>query len=94
MRVAARERGGQPVRLWTGKQIISVLLRPNKSSNVVINLEAKCRTYSSNKDMCPNDGCTFGEKGAAPTNSTLTQGRNSVPAFWDILQTWSFATRR
>ena len=50
-------RGTQPKRLWTGKQIFNVLLRPNKASNVLVNLEAKCRTYSGNKDMCPYDGC-------------------------------------
>ncbi|KAJ1560256.1 hypothetical protein HK096_009426, partial [Nowakowskiella sp. JEL0078] len=33
----------KPVQLWTGKQIISVLLRPNKSCPVLINLETKCR---------------------------------------------------
>ncbi|KAJ3182234.1 hypothetical protein HDU85_003276 [Gaertneriomyces sp. JEL0708] len=35
----------KPVQLWTGKQIFNVLLRPNKRSNTIINLETKCRTY-------------------------------------------------
>lgn len=50
----------KPVALWTGKQIFGLLMRPNKKSKVIVNLEAKCRSYSAPKgtvpDMCPNDG--------------------------------------
>lgn len=56
-----------PKRLWTGKQIFSMLMRPNKSSPVKVNLDAKCREYAEPSppepgckprapDMCPNDG--------------------------------------
>ncbi|KAI1401383.1 beta and beta-prime subunits of DNA dependent RNA-polymerase [Hypoxylon fuscum] len=52
-----------PQRLWTGKQIFSMLMRPNKASPVKVNLDAKCREYvepsppkSRAPDMCPNDG--------------------------------------
>ncbi|OTB09250.1 hypothetical protein M426DRAFT_316541 [Hypoxylon sp. CI-4A] len=56
-----------PKRLWTGKQIFSLLMRPNKASPVKVNLDAKCREYvqppkpeAGTKprapDMCPNDG--------------------------------------
>ncbi|BEI84854.1 hypothetical protein CcaverHIS002_0502550 [Cutaneotrichosporon cavernicola] len=53
----------KPQRLWTGKQVYNLLMRPNKSSNVLVNLEAKCRTlvepraeYNFPLDMAPNDG--------------------------------------
>jgi DNA-directed RNA polymerase III subunit RPC1 len=50
----------KPEAMWTGKQVFSVLMRPNKSSPVKVNLDAKCRDYkaSSGKcpDMDPNDG--------------------------------------
>ncbi|BFZ57438.1 DNA-directed RNA polymerase III subunit C1 (rpo31) [Savitreella phatthalungensis] len=51
----------KPVALWTGKQIFSLLMKPNRDSNVLVNLEAKCRSFSGGKyaaepDMCPNDG--------------------------------------
>ena len=50
----------KPQQLWTGKQIFSILMRPNKQSVVKVNLDAKCRDYkaSSNRDpdMDPNDG--------------------------------------
>jgi len=35
----------KPQALWTGKQVFSVLMRPNKKSNVLVNLDAKCRDY-------------------------------------------------
>lgn len=31
----------KPVRLWTGKQIFNILMRPNKKFNVLVNLETK-----------------------------------------------------
>ncbi|KAH6655660.1 DNA-directed RNA polymerase III [Truncatella angustata] len=59
----------KPQRMWTGKQVFSVLMRPNKQSPVMVNLDAKCREYQPpNKssdnirertrapDMCPSDG--------------------------------------
>ncbi|KTW25869.1 hypothetical protein T552_03143 [Pneumocystis carinii B80] len=49
----------KPVTLWTGKQIFNVLMRPNKSSPVMVNLDAKTRSFSSPKgvpDLCANDG--------------------------------------
>ncbi|XP_064391551.1 DNA-directed RNA polymerase III subunit RPC1-like isoform X2 [Halichondria panicea] len=45
----------KPVRLWTGKQVISVLLRPNKESKVEMNLRAKGKQYTKNEDLCSND---------------------------------------
>ncbi|PHH75185.1 hypothetical protein CDD82_4549 [Ophiocordyceps australis] len=49
-----------PECLWTGKQIFSVLIRPNKQSPVRINFDAKCRAYKARPghipDMDPNDG--------------------------------------
>ncbi|ORY33097.1 putative DNA-directed RNA polymerase III largest subunit [Naematelia encephala] len=52
----------KPVRMWTGKQIFNLLMRPNKESRVLVNLEAKCKTPENPKaednfplDMSPND---------------------------------------
>lgn len=49
-----------PQCLWTGKQVFSVLMRPNKQSPVKINLDAKCRAYKARPGQCPdmdpNDG--------------------------------------
>ncbi|KII96076.1 hypothetical protein PLICRDRAFT_130272 [Plicaturopsis crispa FD-325 SS-3] len=58
----------KPVRLWTGKQIFNVLMRPNKKSNVFVNVESKCNKEQQPKpadyparmkpapDLSPNDG--------------------------------------
>lgn len=47
----------KPVALWTGKQVFSMMLKPNKSSKVLVNFETREKNYSSkNKHFCPNDG--------------------------------------
>lgn len=50
----------KPAALWTGKQLFSLLIRPNKKSSVLVNLDAKCKDYTPSPDMtpdmCPNDG--------------------------------------
>lgn len=37
----------KPQQLWTGKQIFNLLMRPNSQSKVLVNLEAKCRTFDA-----------------------------------------------
>ncbi|KAK1509405.1 RNA polymerase Rpb1 [Colletotrichum costaricense] len=50
----------KPKALWTGKQVFSMMMRPNKDSPVKINLDAKCREYKARAGQCPdmdpNDG--------------------------------------
>lgn len=51
----------KPRQLWTGKQIFSLLIKPNKESPIVINLEAKNKTFhppakGAPLEMSPNDG--------------------------------------
>lgn len=51
----------RPTALWTGKQVISCLLRPRRDENDLsfkrVNLEGKTKTYSGrNMDMCHMDG--------------------------------------
>lgn len=49
----------KPAALWTGKQVFNVLMRPNKQSPVLVNLDARCREYESRPghapDMDPKD---------------------------------------
>lgn len=40
----------KPRALWTGKQIFNVLMRPNKDSPVLVNLDAKNKVYSKKND--------------------------------------------
>lgn len=58
----------KPVRLWTGKQVFNVLMRPNKESKIMVNVECKCSKWEEAKpanfpprinlrpDLSPNDG--------------------------------------
>lgn len=47
----------KPVELWTGKQIISVLLRPNRNCKVQVNTIVQERNYSGkDEEMCIQDG--------------------------------------
>ncbi|EDX18020.1 GD17238 [Drosophila simulans] len=45
----------KPRRLWTGKQMFSLLMRPNDDSQVRLNMVNKGRNYTGNKDLCSND---------------------------------------
>jgi DNA-directed RNA polymerase III subunit RPC1 len=46
----------RPIELWTGKQVFSMMIRPNKESKVLVNFEAKEKNYMSDRHFCPNDG--------------------------------------
>nr|WCZ58691.1 DNA-directed RNA polymerase III subunit RPC1 [Seculamonas ecuadoriensis] len=46
----------KPIELWTGKQLFRVLLRPNKTSNILVNLESQGMLYTKNQHMCSMDG--------------------------------------
>ncbi|XP_068158672.1 DNA-directed RNA polymerase III subunit RPC1 [Drosophila tropicalis] len=45
----------KPRRLWTGKQIFSLLMRPNSDSPILLNMVCKGRNYTGNLDLCNND---------------------------------------
>ncbi|GLJ45066.1 hypothetical protein SUGI_0948710 [Cryptomeria japonica] len=50
----------KPIELWTGKQLFSVLVRPNAKMRVFVNLIVMEKNYSkSGETMCPNDGCVY-----------------------------------
>jgi DNA-directed RNA polymerase III subunit RPC1 len=46
----------KPIELWTGKQVFSMMLRPNKASKVLVNFETREKNYSSGENFCRNDG--------------------------------------
>jgi DNA-directed RNA polymerase III subunit RPC1 len=48
----------KPCSLWSGKQIFSLILKPNKSCEVNVNLRTKGKNYCGvNEDLCVNDSC-------------------------------------
>ncbi|KAF2405268.1 DNA-directed RNA polymerase III subunit RPC1 [Trichodelitschia bisporula] len=44
----------KPMRLWSGKQLFNVLMRPNKKCPVMVNLEAECREYKLRPGVPPD----------------------------------------
>ncbi|XP_047079531.1 DNA-directed RNA polymerase III subunit 1-like [Lolium rigidum] len=61
----------KPIELWTGKQLFSVLVRPNACTKVFLNLTVEEKIYMKRKErdkktitvleetMCPNDGFVY-----------------------------------
>lgn len=46
--------------LWSGKQIFSLILKPNKDCPVKANLRTKGKQYcGKGEDLCSNDSCEF-----------------------------------
>jgi DNA-directed RNA polymerase III subunit RPC1 len=46
----------RPIRLWTGKQVMSLLIRPNRKCRVLVNFDLKDRNYTSQQSMYHKDG--------------------------------------
>ena len=47
----------KPVKMWTGKQVINMLVQQNNKTNLSINFEVEERNYiGAEKQMCPQDG--------------------------------------
>jgi DNA-directed RNA polymerase III subunit RPC1 len=42
----------KPRRLWTGKQIFGLILRPNRACEIDSNLSTKGKNYTVNYEMC------------------------------------------
>ncbi|EIE19808.1 beta and beta-prime subunits of DNA dependent RNA-polymerase [Coccomyxa subellipsoidea C-169] len=60
----------KPLELWTGKQLFSMLIRPNSLTRLLVNLETAEKTYLKGSGvMCPRDGFVVFQ------NSTLMCGR-------------------
>lgn len=50
----------KPIELWTGKQLFSVLVRPNAQARVFVNLIVKERIHVKDTEtMCPRDGYVY-----------------------------------
>ncbi|CAM9833807.1 unnamed protein product [Pylaiella littoralis] len=46
----------KPVALWTGKQAMSLMVRPSKENNILVNFESKEKNYKGKQFLCPSDG--------------------------------------
>lgn len=88
----------KPRRLWTGKQIFSLILRPNKSYPVKANLSTKGKNYTGNMDMCIRDAYVIIKNsqllcGSMDKNTLGSGTKNCV--FYTILRDYGeeYATR-
>ncbi|CAG8562176.1 2317_t:CDS:10 [Ambispora gerdemannii] len=83
----------KPFRLWTGKQIFNVLMRPNKSSPVLVNLENKGRSFEKKDgvipELCPNEGYVVirnSELVCGVVDKSLVGDGNKHSLFYTILR--------
>uniref|UniRef100_A0A5K3FYM9 DNA-directed RNA polymerase subunit n=1 Tax=Mesocestoides corti TaxID=53468 RepID=A0A5K3FYM9_MESCO len=80
-----------PTRLWTGKQIFSLILSPHPSNEVKINLRLPTKSiYSGSKEeLCPNDGFVViynSELMAGCMDKKLLGGGSKSSIFYSILR--------
>lgn len=78
----------QPVTLWTGKQIFSVILRPSDDNPVRANLRTKGKQYcGKGEDLCINDSCELKQwNGGEGTEKQMT---NNLPSPKEQIQCFS-----
>ncbi|XP_045502401.1 DNA-directed RNA polymerase III subunit RPC1 [Colias croceus] len=81
----------KPRKLWTGKQIFSLIMKPNKQCKVKANLETKGKNYTSNKDMCIQDSYVIIRNSellcGSMDKSTLGSG-TKTSIFYILLRDW------
>lgn len=47
----------KPIKMWTGKQIFGLIIRPNMECPIKANLRTKGKAYTADEEMCINDSC-------------------------------------
>ncbi|TRY75843.1 hypothetical protein TCAL_12658 [Tigriopus californicus] len=81
----------KPKRLWTGKQIFGMLLKPNKRCPIKANLVTKGKSYTSNEEFCVNDSWVIIRNSellaGSMDKSTLGSG-SKMNIFYILLRDW------
>ncbi|CAH2094858.1 unnamed protein product [Euphydryas editha] len=81
----------KPRKLWTGKQVFSLIMKPNKRCEVKANLETKGKNYTGNKDMCVQDSYVIIRNSellcGSMDKSTLGSGTKSS-IFYILMRDW------
>ncbi|XP_012263608.2 DNA-directed RNA polymerase III subunit RPC1 [Athalia rosae] len=81
----------KPIEMWTGKQIFSLILRPNKQCPIRANLRAKRKTYTHNEELCVNDSYVIIRNSellaGSMDKSTLGSG-SKQNIFYVLLRDW------
>ncbi|XP_012276667.1 DNA-directed RNA polymerase III subunit RPC1 [Orussus abietinus] len=81
----------KPRKLWTGKQIFSLILRPTKKCNIKANLKTKGRAYTTSEELCINDSFVIIRNSellaGSMDKSTLGSG-SKQNIFYVLLRDW------
>ncbi|XP_074103416.1 DNA-directed RNA polymerase III subunit RPC1-like [Cotesia typhae] len=82
----------KPRPLWTGKQIFSLILRPNKSCKILANLRTKGKNYTDKEELCANDSFVVIRNsellaGSMDKNTLGSGSKQNI--FYVLLRDWS-----
>ncbi|KAH0537812.1 DNA-directed RNA polymerase III subunit RPC1 [Cotesia glomerata] len=82
----------KPRPLWTGKQIFSLILRPNKSCKILANLRTKGKNYTDQEELCANDSFVVIRNsellaGSMDKNTLGSGSKQNI--FYVLLRDWS-----
>jgi DNA-directed RNA polymerase III subunit RPC1 len=78
-----------PIPMWTGKQIVELILNPYRKPDCVINLTTKNKSYSKNEEFCPKDGYIIIRKNkllAGCLDKTLLGSGSKTSIFYTLLR--------
>ncbi|KAG5444137.1 DNA-directed RNA polymerase III subunit RPC1 [Clonorchis sinensis] len=87
----------KPRRLWTGKQLFSLILSPHPSTGVKINIRQATKSIYSNRgeEMCPNDGFILIHNSqllAGCADKKLLGGGSKASIFYSLLRNYGSET--
>ncbi|KAL7286577.1 hypothetical protein TKK_0019204 [Trichogramma kaykai] len=81
----------KPMVLWTGKQIFSLLIRPNNKCPIKANLKTKGKAYTTGEELCVNDSYVIIRNSellaGSMDKSTLGSG-SKQNIFYILLRDW------
>ncbi|PSC73949.1 DNA-directed RNA polymerase III subunit rpc1-like isoform X2 [Micractinium conductrix] len=79
----------KPVELWSGKQLFSLLIRPNASVKIFANLETTEKIYTSGQHLCPMDGfvCFYNSHLISGRLGKVTLGGGNKSGLFQVLNT-------
>ncbi|KAL6268377.1 hypothetical protein P5V15_001510 [Pogonomyrmex californicus] len=81
----------KPTRLWTGKQIFSLIMRPNADCPVKANLKAKGKAYTTGEELCINDSYVIirnSELLAGTMDKSVLGSGSKQNIFYVLLRDW------
>jgi DNA-directed RNA polymerase III subunit RPC1 len=85
----------KPIEMWTGKQLFSLLIKPNKETEVFVNLETAAKNYSEKGEhLCINDGYVCFRNSyliSGNLDKKLLGGDSKVSLFYFLMRNYGVA---